>query len=120
MFIIIYAFSTTLNGKPYKLDLQLYNKIEKTFQHSAGGPYIKVSLSKCKKEEWPRLVIQNGMRHITYDMSRCIGVSEEKKKPFLTIGQDVDEPILGDDEHEIQIGSDYTNSDSDVMSLTSD
>lgn len=60
------------------------------------------------------------MRHITYDISRCIGVSEEKAKPFLSFGKDLDEPILGDDENEILIGSDYSNSESDVMSLTSD
>lgn len=114
----LFIFSTTHNGKPYQLDLQLYNKVEKTFQHSAGGPHIKITLSKCKKEEWPRLVVQRGMKHITYDISRCIAMSEEKKKPFLTIEKEQDEFILDVDEHEIQIGSDFSDSVSDYDAMS--
>lgn len=73
------------------------------------------------KEEWPRLVVQKNMKHIKYDVNRCIiPDDDEKKKPFLTFGKEFDESLLEPEDKEIFVGSDVDYSISDVMSSSSD
>lgn len=111
-------FQTTSNGSRYKLNLPLYSKIEKTFQHSAGGLSVKVVMSKCRKEEWPHLTIQKDPKNVKYDVEKCEDPDEEGRKRFLTLKKEFDEELLDDGEKEFCVGSDFDeSSESDVMSF---
>lgn len=114
----ILVFRTDHNGTPYHLSLQLYGKVEKTFQHVARGLDVKVTLSKCRKEEWPRLTIQSNVKNVKYNMEMyCDAEDENNGRKFLTLDKELDERLLEDGEAEVCIGSDFaSDSDSDVMS----
>lgn len=110
-------FSTVHDGKSYKLNLHLFGKVEKTYQHRAAGPSVKVTLTKCKADDWPRLVLQKGMKHIKYDLTRCVVEDDDKKTvPILTFSEELGEPILEENEYEICVGSDTDWSESDIES----
>lgn len=113
----VFVFRTNQAETPYHLSLQLYGKVEKTFQHSAGGLSVKICLSKCRKEEWPRLTIQHNVKNVKYNMDMYQNAEEEEDngRKFLTLSKDLDERILGETEKEVCIGSDFDeNSDSDM------
>lgn len=114
----ILVFRTNQNGVPYQLSLQLYGKVEKTFQHVAGGLSVKIILSKCRKEEWPRLTIQSNLKNIKYNMEMYQDAEDGNNgRKFLTLDKELDVRLLDDGEQELCIGSDFdSNSDSDVMS----
>lgn len=111
----VFVFRTTKNGVPYNLSIQLYGKVEKTFVHSAGGQVVKVTLSKCRKEEWPRLAIQKDVRNIKYKLDMYQEPETEQNdltRALMLKNKDVDEPegniwIVGSDEDE--------GSDSDMV-----
>lgn len=115
----VFVFKTDQNGVPYHLTIQLYDKVEKTFVHSAGGLVVKVTLSKCRKEEWPRLSINKSMKNIKYNMEMHQEAQEEVcDQKFLTIrNKELNEPIQDEEEPITFIGSDFDeNSDSDIFS----
>lgn len=117
----VFVFRTNENETPYHLSLQLYGKVEKTFIHSAGGLSVKVTLSKCRKEEWPRLTILKDLKNIKYnmDMYQDADAAENSDRKFLTIDEEhKNERWIDDDEgKELCFGSDFDeNSDSDMLS----
>lgn len=111
----VFVFRTTKNGVPYHLSIQLYGKVEKTFVHSAGGQVVKVTLSKCRKEEWPRLTIQKDVRNIKYKMEMYQEPETEENgvaRVLMLNNEDVDEP----EDDICYVGSDFDeNSDSDMV-----
>lgn len=87
--------------------------MEKTFQHTPFGQYVRVTLKKIKETQWPRLTLdEKRLRNIRCDIEKCIQ-PEQKPKPFLTI--DVE---ASDDEKDIryEIDSEIDYSESDVQS----
>lgn len=112
----IFVFRTNQDDVPYHLTLQLYGKVEKTFVHSAGGLVVKVTLSKCRKEEWPRLTINKNVKNVKYDMEKYQDdeMDEESGRKIFTMDKDLNERVLEEDGVEACEGSDFDeNSASD-------
>lgn len=87
--------------------------VNSTFQHSGGGPVIRVTLTKIKAIEWDRLTFSDQkMRNIKYDMSKAV-FPEEKKRRFLEIEKDEQEEADNNDII-VEIGSDEDYSESDI------
>lgn len=101
------------NQKEYQVNITLYEKVEKSFQHSTFGQYIRITMKKIKEEMWPRLTVEKRkLRNIRYDIEKHI-VPEPESKPFLTL--DVE---ASDDENDLryEIDSEIDYSESDVES----
>lgn len=108
-------FRANYNQIDYHLDLPLFSKVQSTFQHSSCGSYIKVTLTKCKEEEWPRLIlITERMRNIKYDFSQCTVPEEQKKLISIDVKDDDDENGEGDERCLIDIGSEEEYDESDI------
>ncbi|GJQ87963.1 hypothetical protein Trydic_g12893 [Trypoxylus dichotomus] len=108
----IFSFSTTKNGKEYKLNFQLFEFVNPTFQHTGGGPVVRVSLTKATPVEWDRLTFSNKkMRNIKYNVLKC--VFPEEKRLFLDIERDEEEEADNTD-IVVDIGSDDDYSESDI------
>lgn len=111
----LFVFRTKQNGVPYHLSIQLYAKVEKTLVHSAGGQVVKVTLSKCRKEEWPRLTIQKDVKNVKYNMEMYREPETEKSSPckVLTLGKELDDEFgleLDQDVEFLDVGSDFDES----------
>ncbi|XP_060519293.1 putative ATP-dependent RNA helicase TDRD12 [Cylas formicarius] len=91
----VFNFCTYKAGKKYLLNLILFDRVKKTFQHSALGAVVKVTLAKHKDDAtWPRLLYsKNRFRNIHFDID-TLNVDDEKKRRFLEL------PISDDDKDE--------------------
>lgn len=108
------------NNKEYRLNLQFFDKLHKTYQHSATGFNLKVTFTKVILTEWPRLTSSTEKtRYIKYDIDQCV-LPDEKPKLFLNLGKDENEE--NDDDQKCCIyeyGSDEDYNESDPESVVS-
>ncbi|KAF2888442.1 hypothetical protein ILUMI_17731, partial [Ignelater luminosus] len=104
----------TYNQTDYRLDLALFNKVQNTFQHTSCGSCIKVTLTKCNEDEWPRLIqTTQKMRNIKYDLSQCT-IPEEQKKLISVDVKDDDENAAESESCLIDLGSEEEYDESDI------
>ncbi|KAJ8944733.1 hypothetical protein NQ314_009386 [Rhamnusium bicolor] len=88
----ILNFKTVKNEKTYSLKLMLYEQVE-YIQHTSMGPQIRVTLTKAKNIDWPRLMLsKQRARNIRYDVA-TIDVKEVTRKIL-------EFPKMSDDEKE--------------------
>ncbi|XP_017771716.1 PREDICTED: putative ATP-dependent RNA helicase TDRD12 [Nicrophorus vespilloides] len=104
------SFQCMQNGRDYRFSFQLFDKVQKKFEHKAKARYIKVKLTKVKEIDWPRLMfLKDRMRNIKYNFNKIyIEEDVETKKTFLDIGK-TEEDLINNDEDEEQ--DDNTNLD---------
>ncbi|GLV41459.1 Brother of Yb [Carabus blaptoides fortunei] len=116
------SFKTEYNHTTYRLDLNLYAKVESDITHEALGMYIQVKLTKQIAEEWERLVVSTErLRNITYNVA--VLPNEYDPDDDQQLPREVFERAKkrGDDNQQgfvYEIGSDvdYSDSESDVFS----
>nr|XP_023020474.1 putative ATP-dependent RNA helicase TDRD12 isoform X2 [Leptinotarsa decemlineata] len=93
----ILNFRTDKNEKTYCLKLVLYETVD-SMQHTSPGPEIRITLSKTKPIDWPRLILaKQKQRNIHYDLTK-VAVEEEKKKRFLQLPDELNEQESDDDD----------------------
>ncbi|KAG5893160.1 hypothetical protein JTB14_000421 [Gonioctena quinquepunctata] len=109
----ILNFRTVKNEKTYCVKLVLYETVD-TMQHTSPGPDIRITLTKTKEIDWPRLILaKQRIRYIHYDLTTL--KVEENKKKFLELPEELKEEDSDDDVIDMMytIGSDL-DSDLDV------
>lgn len=89
------------NEQLYRLKLMLYEPVN-TMQYTLAGPDIRITLTKLKTSDWPRLILsKQRARNIHYDLTML--KVEEPHRRFLEIPKEVDED------------SDYDENERDMM-----
>lgn len=80
-----------------------------SIQYTLSGPDIRITLTKCKVLEWPRLLLsKQRTRNIHYDLTML--TVEDQHKRFLEIPKDVDDSDSTGDERDMMY---YVYSDLD-------
>ncbi|XP_044764410.1 putative ATP-dependent RNA helicase TDRD12 [Coccinella septempunctata] len=108
----IFNLETTVDEKKYVVNLVLYESVEKNFKHNLGGLEIKVTLTKNKEEEWPKLSrSKKRLRNVYYMLSKEEMEDKDDKKLFLDFGEEFH--METDNESDGAIFDVYTDEDSE-------
>lgn len=100
------------NEQVFKLKLMLYEPVA-SVQHTVSGPDVRITLTKSKSIEWPRLILtKQYTRNIHYDLS-MLEVNEERHLKFMEIAQKVDVDSESDDGEIDMMYENYSDLDSE-------
>lgn len=114
-------FRAMVNGEEYKLNVNLFDAIAGNVQHTSNGAIVRVTMTKKKVDEWPRLTSsKEKLCNVKYDLTK-IKIDEGKKRRFLELDdgledEDTDEEtggtymVYGSDESESEDSFDFDDS----------